>query len=115
MRLIIGFLLVVVVSAAAWANDTKWEELKRIQSADPAADLQVAIEKGGFRFRAVRGLVVYAPGIDPYYQSKYGYRIIEGTSDVVTREVEIAIRYAERYNELLLEKIKKREAREVRR
>ena len=115
MRLIIGFFLFLLVSAAAWANDGKWEELRRIQSADAASDLEVAIKKSDYRFLAVRGLVVYVPGGDPYYQSKYGFRIIEGTSDVLTDEVRIALQYAERYNQLLLKKIREREGGEQKR
>lgn len=88
-------------------------KLRRYETADPNADLQVAIKKGDLRFLAIRGYTVIVPGVEDYkskYASKYSYRILEGTSDVVNgpedlRLQSVAQRYAEKYNRLLLKHI----------
>jgi hypothetical protein len=83
---------------------------------DAATELKVAIASGDWRFLGVVGYVVVAPGIDfndPLYPKKSSdMRIIEGTSDSQLGEAGnrfnlVAGGYAERYNRLLLERLRK--------
>ena len=87
-------------------------ELLRLQSADPAADVAVAIKKGDLRFLEVAGFSTEIPGIHKgprlgWLMVRYGVRRIEGTTDdkMIPELQESAWRYAERYNKLLLEHI----------
>ena len=115
VRLSFGPLFVLIVSAATCtssgvSDDGISRELKRIEFADPAADLELAMENGDCRFIGIMGYALEVPG--KYWRSSYGVRVIEGTSDVIIspeygRLLGIARRYAERYNQLLLEKIEK--------
>ena len=88
------------------------QELLRLQTADPAADVADAIKKGDLRFLEVAGFSVEIPGIRKgpklgWLKLRYGVRRIEGTTDnkMIPELQEAAQRYAERYNRLLLEHI----------
>jgi hypothetical protein len=82
---------------------------------DAATELKVAISRNDWRFLGVTGYVVVAPGVDfndPLYpKHPRDMRIIEGTSDsqvgeAGTRFNQVAGAYAERYNRLLLERLR---------
>jgi hypothetical protein len=84
---------------------------------DAATELKLAIVSGDWRFLGVVGYVVVAPGVDfndPLYPQHPGdMRVIEGTSDAQVGEAGkrfnlVAGAYAERYNRLLLERLRKR-------
>jgi hypothetical protein len=78
-------------------------------------ELKAAIARGDGRFLGVTDYVVVAPGVDfsdPMYpKHPEGMRIIEGTSDTPEGEAGkrfniVAGAYAERYNRLLLERLR---------
>jgi hypothetical protein len=84
---------------------------------DAASELRAAIASGDYRFLGIVGYVVVAPGVDfndPLYpKHPEDMRIIEGTSDSQVGEAgkrfnTVAGAYAERYNRLLLERLRKR-------
>jgi hypothetical protein len=83
---------------------------------DAATELKAAITKNDWRFVGVTGYVVVAPGVDfndPLYpKNPRDMRIIEGTSDSQVGEAGkrfnmVAAAYAERYNRLLLKRLRK--------
>jgi hypothetical protein len=83
---------------------------------DPAVELKAAIASGDWRFLGVTGYVAVAPGVDlrdPMYpKHPEGMRVIEGTSDTPVGEAgerfnTVAGVYAERYNRLLLQRLRK--------
>ena len=83
---------------------------------DAAKELKAAIASGDWRFLGVVGYVVVAPGVDftdpEYPRDPRDMRIIEGTSDMQlgeagTRFNTLASAYAERYNRLLLDRLRK--------
>ena len=93
-------------------NKSYHPDLLRIEHAEPSIDLKEALQQHDFRFIAIMGYAVYVPGVDDYYENyeRYGYKIIEGTSDVIEdsehgRLIGIAIHYAEIYNKLLIKHI----------
>ena len=81
-------------------------ELRRLERADPTVDANEAIRRHDLRFLAIRGYATEVPGIDDYeerFSEKYGYRVIEGTSDALINDTDrtlqnLAIRYAKAYN-----------------
>ena len=86
------------------------EELRWLDHADVKADFHRTVEeKHNTRFLAVRGIGRMIPGSDygrPLgFVERYGYRDIEGTSDVGDQEhaqlCRKALVSAERYNEML--------------
>jgi hypothetical protein len=90
------------------------QELLRLKTADPAADVADAIKKGDLRFLEVAGFSVEIPGISKgpklgWLVLRYGVRRIEGTTDsnMLPELQQAAQRYAERYNALLLEHIER--------
>jgi hypothetical protein len=93
--------------------DRRSDSLSRL---DAATELKTAVASGDWRFLGVVGYVVVAPGVDfndPLYpKHPTDMRIIEGTSDsqvgdAGTRFNMVAARYAERYNRLLLERLRR--------
>ncbi len=94
-------------------------ELRRLESADPAVDVTAAISRGDFRFLGIAGYTVTVPGVlsvtgqpsdrdNERLVARHGVRVMEGTSDdkAVLEFQLAAIRYAERYNTLLLKHLK---------
>ena len=71
------------------------------------------IKMGDLRFVGIRGYAVEVPGVgENKLTQEQGVRIIEGTSDAITGEQaakfqEKAKSYAEKYNRLLLDYLKK--------
>jgi hypothetical protein len=83
---------------------------------DAAAELKIAMAKSDWRFIGVTGYVVVAPGVeftDPLYpKNPADMHVIEGTSDFAVGDAgmrlnQVAGAYAERYNRLLLERLRK--------
>jgi len=101
------------------ADDAMAGELRRLESDDPAADVTAAIARGDLRFLGIAGYTVTVPGVlsvsgqpsnkdNERLVGRHGVRVIEGTSDdkaVIAFQL-AAIRYAERYNTLLLQHLK---------
>jgi len=101
------------------ADDAMAAALRRLESSDPAADVTAAIGRGDLRFLGVAGYTVTVPGVlsvtgqssdkdNERLVGKHGVGVIEGTSDdkAVLAFQLAAIRYAERYNTLLLKHLK---------
>ena len=89
-------------------------ELKRLEHADPEVDFRDAIKRRDFRFLGVAGFTLTVPGVPmsdeniPLLET-HGVRVIPGTSDnpvSLTLQM-VAARYAERYNKLLLDHVRK--------
>lgn len=85
-------------------------ELKRLERADPEVDFSDAIRRREFRFLGVAGFTLAIPGVPMSEENillleTHGVRVIPGTSDnPVSLPLQMhAVRYAERYNKLLLE------------
>jgi hypothetical protein len=85
--------------------------LRWLDHADVKADFHRTVEeKHDTRFLAVLGMTRMIPGSDyrrPFgFVERYGYRDIEGTSDVGDQEharlCKKALVYAEQYNEMLM-------------
>lgn len=94
------------------------KELNEIEGANPARDLQAAVARKDFRFVGIWGYTVEVPGLNENDKriQEQGVRMIEGTSDALTNELaakfqEKARSYAERYNHLLLDYLKKQDAK----
>lgn len=89
-----------------------WMTLENLNLDNPAEDVEKYIVNNDFRFVGINSYSCSAPGVDNLsLTQKYGIRCLEGTSDVIEAEVhmrlfEEAIRYAEKYNCSLLEKLK---------
>ena len=86
------------------------EELRWLDHADVKADFHRTVEeKHDTQFLAVRGIGSMFPGLDhgrPFgLVERFGYRDIEGTSDVGDREharlCKKALVYVKQYNEML--------------
>lgn len=122
---LLGSLLLCPVGAAAQEQDTaaalpappdlaaRADSLERL---DPARELAAALARGDSRFIGVTGYVVVAPGVgfrDPCYPRRLdAIRAVEGTSDNTVgpageRLRRIATAYAERYNRLLLGRLRR--------
>ena len=106
------------------ANEEPFAALNRrsdsLSRLDAATELQASIARDDWRFLGVLGYVLVAPGVefdDPLYpKSPADVRVIEGTSDMMVGEAGkrfnmVAGAYAERYNRLLLERLRKRGTR----
>lgn len=104
---------------AGKADDAMAAALRRLESSDPAADVTAAIGRGDLRFLGIAGYTVTVPGVlsvtgqpsdkeNERLAARHGVRVIEGTSDekAVLAFQLAAIRYAERYNTLLLQHVK---------
>jgi len=89
-------------------------ELKRLEQADPEGDFRDAVKRQDLRFFGIAGFTLTVPGVPmsdenmPLLETN-GVRVIPGTSDnPVNLTLQIsAARYAERYNKLLLEHLRK--------
>ena len=115
-RLFIFLVLVsfMALSSNAIAQEQKndlVEKLRWIESANPDLDARQAIKRKDFRLRAIYGYSLIVPGVEQTnydeYQKKYGFNPIEGTSDSLVnaehaRLNQLAYRYAEKYNEVIL-------------
>jgi hypothetical protein len=97
----------------AAALNRRSDSLSRLNAAQ---ELKAAIANGDWRFLGVVGYVAVAPGVDftdpEYPRDPRDMRIIEGTSDSQVGEAGarfnmVASAYAERYNRLLLERLRK--------
>jgi hypothetical protein len=87
------------------------EKLRWIASANPNLDARQAIKRKDFRLRAIYGYSLIVPGIEQTnydeYQKKFGFNPIEGTSDSLVsaehaRLNQLAYKYAQKYNEVIL-------------
>lgn len=86
-----------------------------LERLDPARELAAALRRGDRRFIGVQGYVRVAPGLalgDPLYPKQDAMHVIEGTSDAIwAPEVErlnrVSAAYAERYNRLLHEHLRR--------
>ena len=87
-------------------------EIQKLRNADPAKDLDRAIKKKDYRFKAIYGYALEVPGISNFEKkySQYGLNPLEGTSDhfdnkeILEFNIE-AKKYAAKYNQLLESKI----------
>jgi hypothetical protein len=89
-------------------------QLERLRNADPGADVAAAIRAGDLRFLAINGFVSETPGVPGTRKNAlivwlYGQRVMEGMSDYgPSPEFHIvAKRYATKYNEELMNYIKR--------
>jgi hypothetical protein len=94
--------------AASGSNQTNALNLIEVKNADPAADLNSAIQRKDFRFVGVMGYVLEVPGLrqDNSFVKFYGIKIVKGTSDAIRsdRDAKLQSRaqnYAAKYNTLL--------------
>jgi hypothetical protein len=86
--------------------DTDSMALRGLRNANPTNDANEAIRRDDLRFLAVNGYTITVPGIEDYherFESKYKYRVIEGTTDAISNESDhklqsMAIEYARSYN-----------------
>ena len=87
------------------------QSLRWLEKADPVVDATTALAKGDHRLRAVYGLGVTIPGTDRMafesFKQNYGINEIAGTTDALLngehgRLVQLAIRYAEIYNQHII-------------
>jgi hypothetical protein len=101
------------------ADDGMAAALRRLESSDPGADVTAAIGRGDLRFIGIAGYTVTVPGVlnvtgqpsdkdNERLVARQGVRVLEGTSDdkAALAFQLAAIRYAERYNTLLLQHLK---------
>jgi hypothetical protein len=106
----VTWISIVALLIAARLLAESAEQLRWLDHADVKADFHVTVEeKHDTRFLAVRGIGRMVPGSD--YDdpnglvARYGYRDIEGTSDVGDAEHARLCRkardYAKEYNEML--------------
>src|SRR5690242_13900568 len=103
-RLVSVSIVVAVIASRVLSEST--EQLRWLDHADVKADFHITVEgKHDTRFLAVRGIGRSVPGADDALVARYGYRDIEGTSDVGDAEharlCQKARMYAEQYNEML--------------
>ncbi len=75
---------------------------------NPEHDLKVRIGNRDYRILCFRGLGVDCPGVDPDEPPRFGYRLVEGSSDAIDNVehgemMSKVYDYAFRYNALLLE------------
>lgn len=88
--------------------------LSWLDDADPVLDARMALDKGDNRLRAVHGFSLILPGVPSEKYSdvkeKYGFKVIEGTSDYILSEEHgrlnaLAIEYSEKYNQEILNSV----------
>lgn len=101
-------------SPAACAEKNPVEQLRWIEKANPATDAEAALKINDHTLLAVRGYTWVIPGTDESkkleYKTRYGVRLILGTSDTVISEehlrlIRLATDYAENYNRYLLKRL----------
>jgi hypothetical protein len=114
-KLILLFLLLLFASVTSTFNVVKADDIDMevhrimgwLDGAAPELDAEKALNNDEHRLWGVRGIVTYLPGIDrEYYKvaaKRYGYRIIEGTTDGLKsdeheRYNDLAKQYAKKYN-----------------
>ena len=109
----------LIQSGSIQANDVDAEVRKLmgwLDTANPTEDAKKSIETGDERLLSVIGIVRYIPGVDQKDYQKladsYGLRDIEGTSDgLVSKEHkrlnDLARKYAKKYNEYVINNVKK--------
>jgi hypothetical protein len=114
IAMLIGILASISVSACdsrESATSMIPVELKRLEGADPAADLAEALRMSDLRFLGLGGysrdVVPGVPDFEERYK-RFGMKMIPGTGDVYLnaqheRLQQVARNYAKRYNTLLLE------------
>jgi len=114
------FLLPLILSVAALQGCSEKtakyaDQIRALESADVAAEVEAAVSKGDLRFVGVMGFGLLVPGVPDYqekYAARYGVRVIENTSDAIENEEhrrlqDAAYRYAEKYNSLLIPQLPK--------
>ncbi len=107
-----GSLLSSTLEAQKDTGPTGQFALPHPEKAHPEQDCARSIRKGDLRFIGVRGFTINMPGVaDDHYWSKYGYKVIQGTSDAGDREFnDAATKYAARYNTVLLKHLQEKRA-----
>ena len=91
--------------------ETYAAQIKRLESADVAAEVDAAMARGDKRLVGVMGIGLITPGVpDDYDGPDRGVRIIENTSDAIENDEHMrlqdaAYRYAKQYNELLRQRL----------
>lgn len=89
-----------------------WKTLGNLNLDNPAEDIEKHIANKDISFVGINSYSCSAPGVDNLsLTQKYGIRCLAGTSDVIEGDVyrrlfEEAIRYSEKYNRTLLNKLK---------
>jgi hypothetical protein len=107
-----AFSVCASASPPATASDSAAvQSLRWLDSADAQRDLSSALGRGDRRFIGIYGFTRLVPGVDVSLASRYGVRYLRGTSDALesrehARLNSLARNYAERYNKLLLERLK---------
>ncbi len=89
-------------------------ELRRLETADPAKEVEAAWSRNDRRFLGILGFDLYAPGInktDWKIDPVKDVRLLDDQGCIVWNEEhqhlrEVAVKYADRYNRLLLAKLK---------
>jgi len=91
-----------------------------LETSDIEADVQDALLKKDYRFLVCVGWGSVVPGVpwSSEMREKFGTRILDGTGDMVFGEEHeryklVAGKYAEKYNELLLENLKNRDENHI--
>jgi hypothetical protein len=109
-------LLAVASLTLACSLHAQVTSVRQIEGADPQRDFKAAIARGDFRFVAVNGFVGgVVPGTDQSGTDRaliaaHGKRTIQGTSDYMDARLhQLAWKYAETYNGLLLEHLRKKQ------
>ena len=87
--------------------------LRWLDSADPERDLGAAWARGDRRFVGVYGYAAITPGVEHALALRQSTRYLAGTSDAIEgrehlRLCRLATRYAERYNQFLLQRLSRR-------
>jgi len=109
--------LVAIMSHGCSEKGSKYaDQIKALESANVTAEVEDAVSKGDLRFVGVMGVGLIVPGVPDYYEkyaAKYEVRVIENTSDAIESEEhrrlqEVAYRYAEEYNRLLITRLPKK-------
>ena len=92
------------------SNSPAVRSLRWIDTADPQRDISSALARGDRRFIGVGGYTLDTPGVEHSLASRYGIRYLPTTDSISgpehARLHQLALSYAERYNKLLLERLK---------
>ena len=91
------------------------QRLRWLDRADPERDLAAALARGDRRFVGTYGYTATVPGAGSPYDplpKRYGVRFLRGTSDAMTSQEDerlndLARRYAKKYNQLLLQHLRR--------
>lgn len=85
-------------------------DMHRLGTADPVADLNLALKNGDRRFIGLRDLGEFVPGAEdhPQLTEKMGIRYVPGSSDTADKRLQDpAQEYAQIYNMLLVRVLRK--------